>query len=323
MSFENTIAVAAIQLASILGDVDANLAACERLVAAAAQRGARIIVLPEFFTSGMAFSPEVEAAAEPTYGRVSRFLQRMADQHNALVGGSFLARDDDGHVRNAFLLCDARGVLGRHDKDLPTMWENSLCVGGTDDGIIVARDGLRIGVAMCWELMRAQTVKRLAGRVDLVLSGSAWWSVPIWWPKFLMQYWKRKNGRNCELSQSGLARMLGVPVVHASHSGPLRCATPWAPAFRYVGEYEGPAAIWDGRGNALVRREASEGEGIVMANVEPGNGHASVDVPDVFWLYKRGLMPSIAWFYQRIHGQLWYGRHNPRPIALPRSTSRG
>ena len=49
--------VAAVQLEVALGDVAANLAACEELARAAAADRAEAIALPEFFTTGAAFLP--------------------------------------------------------------------------------------------------------------------------------------------------------------------------------------------------------------------------------------------------------------------------
>lgn len=80
-----------------------------------------------------------------------------------MIGGSLLARDADGHVRNAYLLVTPDGVAGRHDKDLPTMWENAFYIGGHHDGVIAAGD-LTVGAAVCWEFMRTQTVHRLRWR---------------------------------------------------------------------------------------------------------------------------------------------------------------
>jgi hypothetical protein len=51
-----------------------------------------------------------------------------------------LCRDEDGHVRNAFFLATPDGIAGRHDKDIPTAWENCFYVGGTDDGLIELGD---------------------------------------------------------------------------------------------------------------------------------------------------------------------------------------
>ena len=50
---------AAVQLEVVLGDVLANLEACEAMARSAAREGAELIVLPEFFTTGVGFLPEL------------------------------------------------------------------------------------------------------------------------------------------------------------------------------------------------------------------------------------------------------------------------
>jgi carbon-nitrogen hydrolase len=135
--------VAAVQLDVALADVPANLAASEALARAAARAGAEAIALPEFFTTGAAFVSDLAGAALAPDGAATAMLLAVAREEGALVGGSFLCRDEDGEVRNAFFLAGPDGLLGRHDKDLPTMWENALYVGGTDDGVIAAGDRAR------------------------------------------------------------------------------------------------------------------------------------------------------------------------------------
>jgi len=97
-------------------------------------------------------------------------LRRVSRDEGVLIGGSFLCRDLDGEVRNAFCPAGPSGLVGRHDKDLPTMWENALYAGGDDDGVIHT-DGITIGAAVCWEYMRSATARRLRGRVDLASAG--------------------------------------------------------------------------------------------------------------------------------------------------------
>lgn len=142
--------VAAVQLEVALGDVERNLAACDDLARAAAREGgARLIALPEFFTTGAAFLPEVAAAALPPDGAATQLLQAVAREEEVWIGGSFLCRDADGEVRNAFFLAGPDGaLLGRHDKDLPTMWENAFYVGGdpADDGVMEVGE-IKIGRA--------------------------------------------------------------------------------------------------------------------------------------------------------------------------------
>lgn len=301
--------VGAVQLEAFPADVDANLEASERLCDAAAAQGAEAIVLPEFFTTGIGFLPELVAAALPPDGAATQLLQALAKRHGALVGGSFLCRDDDGHIRNAFFLARPDGSLaGRHDKDLPTMWENCFYVGGDDDGVVTVDPALTVGLAVCWELMRTQTVRRLAGRVDLVLAGSGWWSVDESWPpRAVMRGLERRNAAVARRAAEAFARYVGAPVAHAAHAGPLRCGMPWLP-LRYDGRFEGNTVVVDADGTVLARRDAGEGAGVVVAEVQPRRVDP-LPAPDRFWLHRRGALPAFVWNYQRAHGRRWYRQH--------------
>lgn len=185
--------VAAVQLEVALGDVDANLAECERLASEAARAGAEMVALPEFFSTGAAFHPKVVEGIRGPDGEPARLLRSVAKSEGIFLGGSFLARDADGEVRNAYFLVGPDGeIRGRHDKDIPTMWENALYVGGTDAGVIEAGP-FTAGVAVCWEFMRSRTALRLQGKVDVVIGGSNWWSVPRWRPRAVSERLQRRT----------------------------------------------------------------------------------------------------------------------------------
>ena len=70
--------VAAVQLEVALADVPANLAACESIARDAARDGAEAIALPEFFTTGAAFVPELAGAALAPDGAATEMLLRVA-----------------------------------------------------------------------------------------------------------------------------------------------------------------------------------------------------------------------------------------------------
>ncbi|WP_084611707.1 carbon-nitrogen hydrolase family protein [Tomitella biformata] len=302
---------AAIQLDARLADVSHNLAQCERLADEAGSRGARIIGLPEFFSTGIAFDRRLHDCALPPDGAATQLLTRLARRHHALVGGSFLCRDADGHVRNAYLLAGPDGVLGRHDKDLPTMWENAFYIGGADSGVLSAPP-LRVGAAVCWELMRTGTAERLRGRVDLLMTGSGWWTVPGWRPHTVFDAMERRNAATARAAAADFARFAGAPLVHAAHCGPIECPMPWLP-LRYRGRFEGATLITDGAGRVLAERSAEQGPGVVLAEIQPGAVARSLPLPRRFWLHRRGAMPTLAWLYQGVHGRRVYARVNPRP----------
>jgi predicted amidohydrolase len=304
--------VAAVQMQAVLGDVDANLSLAEAAVASAVRDGAEIVALPEFFTSGVAFLPVVARAAQPIGGPAVQALCDWARRHDVVLSGSLLVRDEDGEVRNAVLVVDRQGVRGRHDKDLPTMWENALYVGGHDPGLIDV-DGLAgikdltVGLAVCWELTRRRTVERLAGRVDLLLGGSGWWSVPRWRPHRVFDAWERANAARALATPGRFARHVGAPFVHGSHSGRLACPMPGMPPLRYSGRYEPTAGVWAADGTPVAVADGPEAQ-VVVADLRLGRATPEPP-PDGFWLTPPGPLPLVAWHQQRWHGRRWYARH--------------
>jgi predicted amidohydrolase len=304
--------VAAVQMQAVLGNVDANLERASAGIADGVRQGARWIVLPEFFTSGVGFLPEVAAAAQTVDGSGVRAMLGWAREHDVQVTGSLLLRDPDGEVRNAHLVVDARGIRARHDKDMPTMWENALYIGGEpgDDGVVNV-GGVEVGLAMCWELTRRRTVLRMAGRVDIVLAGSGWWSVPRWRPYRLFDRWERQNATRAAHTPAAFARYIGAPVVHAAHSGTVACRMPGLP-LRYRGYFEPATGIWAANGAPIARATSAEAQ-VVVADV-PLRRATPVPPPDRYWLTKPGPLPTFAWYQQRWAGQLWYARHQSEKL---------
>jgi predicted amidohydrolase len=296
--------VAAIQLEAVIGDVEANLAACQGLADTAAHEGAEWIILPEFFTTGMGFLPELAQHSLPADGAATILLSDLAKRHGAVVGGSFLCRDDDGHVRNAFLLVTPEGVAGRHNKDIPTMWENCFYIGGTDDGLINMR-GLTIGVALCLEFNRTRTVGRLRGMADLVVGGSFTWGAPKGMP--FHRYLQTSIERYSDWVPP-FAKLVGCPVIEATHCGRIRCQTPLLP-MSYVTEMGGGATICDAEGNVVARRSKGDGAGVVVADINVGRVNPTATVPAGFWVQELDALSRLGWHVQGWHGRRWYSRH--------------
>lgn len=301
--------VAAIQLEPKIGDLHANLTACENMANEAGEKGAKWIIIPEFFTTGMAFNPRIAEAIQTPNGEAYQLLLDLAKRHNAYVGGSFIVRDEDQIVRNAFYLASPNGMVGRHDKDIPTMWENCFYVGGTDDGIIET-DEQTVGVSLCWEFMRSQTARRLREKVDVIVGGSCWWSVPStpFVPQSVTDRWEESNERTALESVRSFAPYVGAPIIHAAHVGEIECPLPWMP-INYEGHYEAGSMIVDAEGNTVAMRDRHEGQGIVIGEITIGRVQPQQDIPDKYWLHDRGPLPSLAWAYQKVHGRRWHKRN--------------
>src|ERR1700675_2226797 len=119
MQISQPFRVAAVQVVSS-GDVDANLAQAEPLVAQAAREGARLIVLPEYFgILGARASDKLAVRETAGAGKQQEWLSRLAREHGAwIVGGTVpLASDDPQRVRSACLVYGPDGQLAaRYDK---------------------------------------------------------------------------------------------------------------------------------------------------------------------------------------------------------------
>lgn len=302
-----TLRVAAVQMSARLGAVEANCRAAERLVREAFRGGAEWVVLPEFFTSGMAFHPSLLDAARPADGDPTRLLRRLAREHAGVVGGSFIALVGD-HAVNRFVLAFPDGATFCHDKDLPTMWENCYYRGGDDDGVLDTPRG-RVGAALCWELIRSRTASRLLGRVELVVGGCCWWDLPDVLVGPEMDALRARNLEILTATPGTLARMLGVPVVYASHAGEFEGLMPGAPDQPYRSRWLGETQIVDGRGEILARRDRRQGEGPVFAKVTPGRVEgAQIPIPDRFWIPDLPELLLQSWKDQNQLGRDYYER---------------
>jgi predicted amidohydrolase len=310
--------VAATQMNAAIGDVAGNLAKAGALVREAFDRGAEWVILPEFFTSAMAFHSKMLDAARRVDGEPLQLLVNLAKQHGGVVGGSFIAVRGD-NVYNIFALAFPDGSVFFHDKDQPTMWENCYYIGGRDDGVLETPAG-PVGAALCWEMIRSRTARRLLDKVNLVVGGSCWWDLPDDAPP----HRDALRARNLALlaeTPARLARILGVPVIHASHCGDFEGRALHDFALRedraYKSHYLGEAQIVDGTGTVLARRSQEQGEGVIVAEITPGPVEVARDpIPDSFWIPELWEPLLKAWEKENALGQYYYQNLRPARAIL-------
>lgn len=220
--------VAAVQMSARLADVDHNLERAGALLERAFGQGCEMVILPEFFPSAVAFHPDMAGVAMPLEGPALELMAGAARKHGGYVGGSFICSKGADNY-NTWVLLSPDGSRWMHDKDQPTMWENCWYVAGSDDGVLETPLG-NVGVGMCWELVRTRTVRRLRGKVDLLVGGSCWWDVP---DRAIPIPGKRAaSERNMQImidTPARMARLLGAPVVHAAHAGDFEAGMPMLP----------------------------------------------------------------------------------------------
>lgn len=300
-----TTKVAAIQLETAVGALDENLSLVRRLTEEALGQGADIIALPEFFTGALAPSDAAFRVALPAGRNVATdFLIETATAHHKYIGGSLLV-SDGSNLFNRYYLATPSGQLHIHDKDLPTMWENCFYIGGDDDGVFATELG-NVGAAVCWELIRTQTISRMLGRVDLVMTGTHWWDLPQNWPgvPYLLRRVTRDNRTLSEQAPAVFARLIGIPVLQASHCGIVAGDFYLTPRrntrLPYRTKFVGATQIVDGNGRVVAQRSTQEGPGVVIGEVELGRvATPPAGAPSSrFWIPKLPLLHRLYWTQQ-------------------------
>lgn len=294
--------VAAVQMQGRVAEVAYNLAHVRELLDEAVRHKPQVVVLPEFFTTSIVQDARLWRCSLEADNPALDLLKAFAQDHQLLVGGSYLEKRGRD-VYNCYVLVRPDGSVTRHDKDLPTMIENAYYTGGTDDGVHSTPLG-RVGTAVCWETIRTQTVKRLAGHVDFLMTGSHWWAPPRDWV-LLKRFLHEMDGMNRRIMRdtpARFARLLGVANLHAAHAGTLSGKIPALPAgwsgLPFNSYLVGETQIVDNQGKVLARMSAEEGAGVICADVDLTPAPPTEVLPARFWIPDLPLRFKFFWHQQ-------------------------
>jgi predicted amidohydrolase len=311
-----TIKVAACQMVAELSQVSENLTRAERLIEEAFGKGARWVILPEFFTTGIAKSPSLVPTALPLDSPATRLLIDAARRHHGYVGASFISVQENGRF-NTFVLAHPDGTTSLHNKDIPTMWENAYYMGGHDDGITQTEDGT-VGLILCWEFMRWQTARRLLGKIDFVVGGAGWWNYPqLPVIKTVLAKQSDQATREQVESPQDMARILGVPVVAATLAGTFKGQFPLLWPLPFPSYYLGGTQIVDATGQILAHKEREEGAGVITAEIEPGAVPPQIPLGDGFWIRKLPWSLMLSWYVWNWDGRRFYKRMQAKGVYPP------
>lgn len=164
-------------------DVSANLETVRRLVARAADEGAQLAALPEYFPMiGAQDADRLAAREQFGSGPIQDFLRECARRHGIwLIGGSLpLVADDAGKMRNASIVYNPQGeVVARYDKihlfgfrKGEECYEEAATIEAGNRPVAFDTPLGRVGLGICYDL-RFPELFRSLGQIDLLVLPAA------------------------------------------------------------------------------------------------------------------------------------------------------
>lgn len=170
-------------------DASANLAEIERLAVLAVDRGARLVVFPEYSSY---FTPTPDeswrAAAEPVGGRFTTALAALADRLDAHLVAGMIERldDDERRVANTVVAAaPAAGVVARYRKlhlydafgQRESEWVAPGDIGAPE---VFEAGGIRFGLQTCYDARFPEVTRRIVDAgADVVCMPAEWVRGPL------------------------------------------------------------------------------------------------------------------------------------------------
>jgi deaminated glutathione amidase len=178
-------AVAVAQFAPT-ADRGANLALIEELATTAVQRGARVVLFPEYSSYFVdPFDASLAAHAEEIGGPFTTALTALAARLDVCLVAGLVERADDHRVRNTVIAVDGTGVRARYRKlhlyDAFGQRESDWVeAGALEAPETFSVDGTTFGLMTCYDLRFPEVARTVVDAgADAVLVAAEWVRGPL------------------------------------------------------------------------------------------------------------------------------------------------
>jgi len=237
-------------------EVGPNLEAAERLLARAAQQGATLALLPEYFClMGRRDSDKLAIAEAEGDGPIQRFLADAARRHRLwIVGGTLPVRSGDpAHALNRCTVWSPDGELAAHYDKIHLFafeqgeerYDEGRVLQAGDTPVALQAGPLRVGLSVCYDLRFPELYRALMDPPCDLLCVPAAFTVPTGRAHWELLLRARAVENQCYViaaAQGGL------------HENGRRT---W-----------GHSMIVDPWGDIVAER-AEDGEGVIVADIDP------------------------------------------------------
>jgi predicted amidohydrolase len=156
---DKEIIVAAIQM-RVGRSFEANLEEVKRMVNAAAEKGATIVALPEYFYLPQVNDQPLEEAASETFDQTFRVLNELSREREILLEACLIERDSGSLFNTAFLFRDGE-VVGCQRKVHVTAREIELGISRWDGFDMMEINQLKLGILVCADVLYPEACRVL------------------------------------------------------------------------------------------------------------------------------------------------------------------
>ena len=164
----NNLRAGSVQFQHLPGDKAANLATIRSFVAQAASEKVDLLVFPEMCISGYwhvrnLSRREIEGLAEPVPdGPSTEALLALSAENGMTIGAGLIERDEEGGLRNTYVVAMPDGRFARHRK-LHTFISEHMD-SGSEYTVFDLPDGTKAGVLICYDCNLGENVRATALR---------------------------------------------------------------------------------------------------------------------------------------------------------------
>ncbi|WP_053384713.1 carbon-nitrogen hydrolase family protein [Leucobacter celer] len=163
-------------------DADVNFATIQRYTEEAASRGARLVVFPEeaALLADDEIKPRMVEILSEVWPRFEALLAGLAREHGVTIIAAGYEPNEAGSPFNTILAFDPAGEeIARYHKmhtyDAFAYQESAYVTRGSALPPIIEVDGLRVGIANCYDVRFPELFRSMADRgVDIISLSAAW-----------------------------------------------------------------------------------------------------------------------------------------------------
>ncbi len=177
--------IACIQMDVALKSEQYNLKKALKMIDESVERGAKIVCLPELFTTGFDFQ-YIKRCAREIPNKITNELSKKAKKLKIFIIGGSLPIIDGGGIYNTSFLFDPNGrIIGKYNKIhlFPLMGEDKYFNRGKECRTYKTEFG-NFGIIICYDIRFPELTRKLT------LSGAEIVFVPSQFPSQRLDHWK-------------------------------------------------------------------------------------------------------------------------------------